>query len=274
MKKKYLKNRFRSIRRQLTFALGVVVGGIMILFLAIAIVYNSRSLEKDLHHRLNGLLQLAASGLSTALWQYNYEYVNDYVDALFSSQDLVFARVTADGKAVKQRFGNPETAREESKRHDAGMLLTKTAPIRYNDVLVGRLTLSASRERIEARILIDSIVAVSLLLLIIGSIFLTLFFLSRKILFQPLARLENFARDLSNGRLDATIDIDTENEIGRLARTFNQMTAKLKTTMASRDELEKEVAEKERLQSELVQARKMEAIGTLAGGIAHDFNNI
>ncbi len=95
---------------------------------------------------------------------------------------------------------------------------------------------------------------------------------------EPLEALTDTVRRFADGDEGTRATPSGDVETRQLAVAFNDLADRIETLVAGLRErtraLEAELARREELEAQLVQTRKLEAVGKLAGGIAHDFNNL
>ncbi len=103
----------------------------------------------------------------------------------------------------------------------------------------------------------------------------------RKIIHSPIKKLDDATKEVANLNLDAKVEINSRDELGNLARSFNTMTHQLKEANEAvkswSSQLEDRVKEKtdelEKAQFQLIQAAKMACKGELSAMVAHEINN-
>lgn len=122
-----------------------------------------------------------------------------------------------------------------------------------------------------------SVVAVITIVLVSGLMFMFL----RVALHKPLGELMKGIQEVSSGRLDYVLKLHAHDEIGELAKSFNQMTLSLRQAHEEIQEwmrtLEKRVEGKTRelkqVHDRILQIEKMASLGRLSATVAHELNN-
>ena len=93
----------------------------------------------------------------------------------------------------------------------------------------------------------------------------------------PVQKLVRATDAVSDGDYDHPISVNTKDEIGHLARKFDEMRQSLKRQMSQlaqrNTELETALHQLERTQAELVQSEKLAATGKITAQLSHELNN-
>ena len=151
----------------------------------------------------------------------------------------------------------------------------------HKDKLLGLLDVKISLKSVDEEtyrtrkkmLLFSSIMILVTALLFTGSILRLVHF--------PMRKLAKGTREVANLNLNYTIDLASKDEMGDLARSFNQMTKQLKAANEVNQEwsstLENKVRQKseelKKAQAHLLLVEKIASLGKLSAVVAHEINN-
>jgi len=131
------------------------------------------------------------------------------------------------------------------------------SPVKWGSIKIGLSQDDIKAEVQKTRLLLMLIGFAGLLVGVLG-----VAWLARKIT-EPIKKLLDGTVKISRGDFSLKIDIDSQDEIGNLAKSFNEMSRKL---LLFKERVE--VANKK-----LVQVEKLASIGHISTGIAHEIRN-
>jgi len=239
-----------NLGRHFAFSLAGVVAGVMLVVSLGVIVHRAKTVEARLRKRLADASKLAETTLPAAVWQFNDEYVSDFVESLFLDDQVVFVEVVTSDRTIKSKV-RPEAAfMIFEPLAISPEYATQVTMIRHRGAPIGEVRIAVTRAPVRMSVLRDSATSIALMAATIGAIAVTTLVISRRHVFAPLEDLERTASLIASGNMDAAIDTSGAGEIGQLAGTLDLMVKNLRKVTASRDELDREVGERRRAEEE------------------------
>lgn len=295
-----------SLRLKTVLGVALIEGVLLALLIYTAMSYMHDNLEDALVKRATTTATLFASTAKDPVLSYDLASLDAFGNELTLNQDIVYVRTLTHDGIMLASAGSSESDSKQFVEDTALDAITDgvfdvSATISEGGVEYGRVEIgfdinSIESSLVEIRQLSTLIAAIEMALVGIFSFILGTY-LTRKLLV-----LSRAAKQVSEGDYALDLDIDSMDEVGDVARAFDQMAQVLDESQQARDKYEQDLLELNRTleqrvvrrtakinaqfeelrsthqllsdtQTKLLQSEKLASIGQLSAGIAHEINN-
>jgi len=251
----------QSISKILNTRIAAVVICVNIIICILFFFFSVRLSEKEFQKTLNQQTEHLVGTFTQQLWLFDLNTTERLADLAYGSPDVSGIRLLDhDGQVLVER----------GRLNHQAQYYVYTDLVHDSGTLVGVLELEFADESQRSQrndILLGSMAVVFV------TITLTFLLISRVIkrfLVRPLKELQDDMGALAAGQFRVSPQSGKTSEIQAIIDDFNAMSTSLALREKERQRAEEQ---QKKLENELRQKYKMEAVGLMAGGIAHNFNN-
>jgi len=255
--------RVSSISRRFSYALIGVVTLLLIAFATVGILFDINIIESELKTRLDNAMKLAQISLPTPLWNMDNDVVNDFVEALFLDESIVYTKISwGDQVITKKKRPGFQLQRLEPPMFPTLLknseFIVKSSDIHFEESKVGKILIVMSRESVKKQVFFLIYGIVALTVFIISAIWLTSIVITKRYISRPLLKLQESASLISHGDLDTFVDKSSSDEIGILAQHLDGMRGSIKQLFEELRESKEKLEDHSRTLEQKVKVRTRE----------------
>jgi methyl-accepting chemotaxis protein len=216
----------------------LILAAVMTVLVVVMSIHQKGVLVGELGNKGNNTAELLAGISAEPLLAYNFMYLQNYVRDVGRDKDVIYAIV--EDKQGKPMANYSDETRLRGADKAGKDLLEFTAPILMNRDQLGLVRIGYSTQTIIKSLRVAQMIIIGLSAGMMLAISLLVYLFFRKFALRPIEKLRVALGRIASGNLSQAVDVETNDEIGDLARAANKMAQDLKSLMTNVNEAVKE----------------------------------